>query len=1503
MSILNRLSFKWQISLFFTLAMVVMLGIISWVQYLTAENTLRTKQIDQGIKWSVTFARQSALAVLYNSPENAQETMQSMLEFPDVVSVEIFRPNRTRLAFAGDKLFTPTTKPGFDQAVETGSLDFEDDRIWSFFAPVVRNVERDNPFAEAQEESVLGFVRINLSKASLNRIAKEHLYVNALATIGLFVIFMILLLIFAARLTKPIQQLVSVMDRVQGGERQLIAVASGSRDVKILAGAFNSMSKARDAEEIEMRVARDLANETAKMKMDFTAKVTHELRTPMNGIMGTIDLIEDEGGLSPKQTELVGVLHRSADILLEFITDILDFSKADAGALKLVKDDFYLIDTAQSIIDMLIGEASRKEINLGIDMDLDLPDLVHGDNGKVRQVLTNLIGNAIKFTSTGDVLLRIEIVEQLENLVTYRFTVEDSGIGIPEDVLGNIFEPFSQGNLSSNDDYTGTGLGLTISRQLVELMGGCLTVESQHGVGSKFAFTMPFEVAQDDIRTNIEKYRPEVAGLRILVVDESPVNRKIMTGIFKRWYAYHQECQDGKTALLKLRQAAAKQKHFDFVIIDQQTKDYQSLVTQIAGDSGLAKTKIIMSFSANKLGKSEAIELGVAGTVDRPVRDMKLYQAVISIMNARSVPKYAPDPDQQELLPLQRRVLVVEDTVTNQIVIEEILTRLGCSVDKADNGQDAVRNCFHKEYDLILMDCRMPVVDGYEATRIYRLQEDNTKHTPIVAMTANAADEENRQLAIDAGMDDYVSKPVSIKAIKSVLAKWVNDEGQSEVSDFHTSYPVEADGLQISRKIYSELVDAVGENTVKNMTQAFCRDLPVQLAALSVALTSENRKTMLEVAHSLKSASLNFGAQDFSEVARIIEQNSSHEKLEVLEELIESLCKNGVALEIELNHMLELQGQFSTNPTYRILIAEDNESERIALANCLRDENLIIETVNNGSAAIKHCQESMPDLVLMDALMPEDEVADMDGFRACRMIRQLPGGANTPILMVTGLNDQESINVAMDSGAADFISKPINYKSLQHRVTHILSSSHSERQLQKIAFTDTLTGLPNRAHFVHRLSEQIRDTQDATTLAAIIFVGLDSFSLINKGIGHSEGDLLLQTVAKRLKLQVSENVFAARTSGDEFGFVLQGFLDQDEIEVFAQQVRDELAQPYHIIQEQINISATLGISIYPQHGKDLSILMKRADTAMYEAKQKRLPYLFYDDGMGRIVSEQYKVLASLPEAIQRDDLSLVYQPMYSVARDEIDGCEALVRWNTPQNGVLFPATFIDYAEESGLIVQLGEWVILNTCKQLTKWRESGLPPIKCSINLSTKELEDPELTNRVAEILNSTGADAAQIDFEITESAFMTNAEQCLSALTELKNMGFGIAIDDFGTGYNTFVYLDKLPIDIIKIDRSFTSRLSSGEESNVIQTMLGVARGMDFQVVAEGVETEYQRDYLIEHGCHYIQGYLIGKPVSAAVFEQTILRKRLRDGSTPTPVTPILQGSKNRAGKNRKLN
>jgi diguanylate cyclase (GGDEF)-like protein len=1503
MSILNRLSFKWQISLFFTVAMVVMLGITSWIQYLTAENTLRTKQIDQGIKWSVTFAQQSALAVLYNSPENAQETMQAMLKFPDVVSVEIFRPNRTRLAFAGERIFTPTAKPDFDQAVKDGRLDFEDDQIWSFLAPVVRNVDRDDPFAEDLEESVLGFVRINLSKASLNQIAREHLYVNALATIGLAVIFMTLLLVFAARLTKPIQQLVSVMDRVQSGERQLKAEASGSRDVKILAGAFNSMSKARDAEEIEMRVARDLANETAKMKMDFTAKVTHELRTPMNGIMGTIDLIEDEGGLSPKQTELVGVLHRSADILLEFITDILDFSKADAGALKLVKDDFYLIDIAQSIVDMLIGEASRKEINLGIDMDLDLPDLVHGDSGKIRQILTNLIGNAIKFTSAGDVLLRIEIVEQLENLVTYRFSVEDSGIGIPEDVLGNIFEPFSQGNLSSTNDYTGTGLGLTISKQLVELMGGSLTVESQVGAGSKFSFTVPFEVARDDIRTNIEKYRPEVAGLRILVVDESPVNRNIMTGIFKRWYAYHQECQDGKTALLKLRQAAARHKHFDFVIIDQQTTGYQSLVTQITGDSGLAKTKIIMSFSANKLGKSEAIELGVAGTVDRPVRDMKLYQVVISIMNAKGGPKYLPVQDQHELLPLQRRVLVVEDTVTNQIVIEEILTRLGCSVDKANNGQDAVSNYFDKEYDLILMDCRMPVIDGYEATRMYRSQEGNSKHTPIVAMTANVADENNRQLAIDAGMDDYVSKPVSIKAIKTVLAKWANDAGQSAASDLPASYPAEVDGLQIARMVYSELVDTVGENAVKKMTQSFCRDLPVQLAALSTASASGDRKTMLEVAHSLKSASQNFGAQEFAEIARIIEQNSSHERLEVLEELAESLRKNGAALEIELNHMVELQGQLSTNPSYRILIAEDNESERIALANCLRDENLVIETVNNGSAAIKYCQVSLPDLVLMDALMPEEDVTDMDGFRACRMIKQLPGGATTPVLMVTGLNDQESINMAMDAGAADFISKPINYKSLQHRVTHILSSSHSERQLQKIAFTDTLTGLPNRAHFVHQLSEQIKDTRGATTLAAIVFVGLDSFSLINKGIGHSEGDLLLQTVAKRLKLQVSENVFAARTSGDEFGFVLQGFLDQDEIEVFVQQVRDELAQPYHIVQEQINISATLGISIYPQHGKDLSILMKRADTAMYEAKQKRLPYLFYDDGMGRVVSEQFKVLASLPEAIEKDKLSLVFQPQYSVERDEIDGCEALVRWNTPQNGVLFPAAFINYAEESGLIVQLGEWVILNTCKQLTKWRESGLPSIKCSINLSIKQLEDPDLTNRVAEVLNATGADPAQIDFEITESALMTNTQQCMSALTELKSMGFGIAIDDFGTGYNTFVYLDKLPIDIIKIDRSFTSRLSGGEESNVIQTMLGVARGMNFIVVAEGVETEYQKEYLIGQGCHYIQGYLIGKPVSAAVFEQTILRKRLRDGSTPTAVASISQGSKNHGGKNRKLN
>ncbi len=1518
MKSLSQLSFRQQLLVFFSLGILVMLGITSYIQYLTAETTLREKQIEQGIKLSQTFAGQSVLALIFDTETNSAEAVNTILEFPDVVAAEIFRYDHSLLTFAGEEKYR------IDQTfhlVNEAQLHFENDLSWYFVAPVIQPVEEGNPFEDIdQADELIGFVRIAMSKDSLNASAREHLLNNITTSVSLGFIFVLFLMWLSNKLTSPIRNLVRSMRQVEKGHREVRAEESGPADVRRIVNAFNQMVATREAEEEQIRKAHDMAVEVAQMKGDFAANVSHELRTPMNGIMGMVDILRSSGGLNQKQAEYLEVIHSSSESLLDLINDILDFSKMDSGKIDFDNTDFYLEDSCQAIIDLLAGQAHRKDIELGLIMDHDLPDLVNGDSNRLRQVLTNLVGNAIKFTDEGEVIIRLELLDENQKNLTYKFSVEDTGIGIEQASLEKIYQPFQQIDGSASSKYPGTGLGLTISKQLIDLMGGEMGVESIPGKGSTFWFTIPFRHPRNEPKYNIEQHRPDVAGLRVMVIDDSVVNRHAISSILTHWDAYQQSAPTGLAALNKLKQAANKGKAFDFVIMDQAMKSmsYEDLVKHIRSTPDLKSTKIIMTINANALGKTEALRKGVDGIVQKPVRDIKLYQCMTSIMNAQAAPEF-DQITHQALLPIQRRILVCEDTATNVIVAEEILGGLGCTVDVAKNGKDAIDNFNTRDYDMVLMDCRMPVMDGYEATKVFRSRELRGTHTPIIAMTANTQ-KDDKQHCLDAGMDDYLPKPLSIEAVKSMLIKWANTEETQEQTDvFEMEEDIETDqeiraittqelpiikDVNPSSLVYSSSLDevqfqrlltSVGNSAVVRMLDIFISELPDKLSELKIAAEEHDRKAMVELAHSLKGGSSNFGSQSFAGRAKQIELTAPTAEIEELKLKIKELADEAVIFEKELDQLRDQLDTHEVNVEYNVLVVEDNQADLVAMTSCLRNNNLTVNIAKNGSEAIRICQLNMPDLILLDALMPEKNNPDMDGFRACKTIKDMPGAQNVPVLMVTSLDDEMSVNKAIEVGASDYITKPVNYNVLQRRVKQLLVSSHSERQLKKVAYTDPLTGLPNRPYFIDKASTTIKEHHDEG-LTSILFVGLDQFKMINDALGHETGDLVLQSVAKRLKSLGNENVLVARTGGDEFCILLNEVFDLNDVENFAKNVRFEISQPFHIKRDTVNVTASIGISVYPTHGQDLPQLMKRADTAMYYAKDSQKGYLFFDEEMAEKATRRLKVLSGLHEAIHNDQLVLNYQPQFSVTDKTVVGCEALVRWNSPHHSTIYPDEFIPFAEESGLINELGEWVILTACQQLKKWEQNGFKGLKMAINLSGIQLEQEDLPERVAEILNQTGIESSQIEFEITESSLMRNPDVCRRILIELRNMGIDIAIDDFGTGYNTLVHLEQYPISTIKVDKSFVDNIRKHEAPSVIQGIVSFSKGLNYKVVAEGVETQMQRIYLEELGCDYLQGFLIGKPMSAAIFEQSVLRKRKQnEKQMELSVTPISKHRKNR--------
>lgn len=1510
MNFYSRLSFRQQLLLFFSIGILVMLGITSYIQYLTAEKSLREKQIEQGLKLSQTFAGQSVLALIFDTETNSREAVKSILEFPDVVAAEILRFDNSVLTYAGDAQYK-IDKPV--QLVNKPELQFENDRSWYFVAPVIQPTEESNPFDDVdQADELIGYARLTISKQSLTVSANEHLVNNITTSVILGVVFVLLLMWLANRLTSPIRNLVSSMRQVEKGHREVRAKEEGPADVRRIVHAFNQMVATREAEEEQIRKAHDMAVEVAQMKGDFAANVSHELRTPMNGIMGMVDILRSSGSLNQKQAEYLEIIYSSSESLLDLINDILDFSKMDSGKIELENTDFYLEDSCQAIIDLLSGHAHRKDIELGLVMEHGLPDLVNGDSNRLRQVLTNLVGNALKFTEEGEVLIRLELLDETEQHLKYKFSVEDSGIGINANALDKIFQPFQQIDSSASSKYSGTGLGLTISQQLIEMMGGEVGVDSEPGKGSTFWFTIPFNHPKNEPKYTVEQHRPDVAGIRVMVIDDSVVNRHSITTILENWDAYQQSAPTGLAALNKLKVAANKGRAFDFVILDQAMKsmNYEDLIDHIRKTPELKQTKIIMTINANALGKTDAYRKGVDGIIQKPVRDIKLYQCMSSIMNAQASPEFN-QITRQELLPIERRILVCEDTATNVIVAQEILGGLGCTVDVANNGQDAIENFNAKNYDMILMDCRMPIMDGYQATKMFRSRELPGSHTPIVAMTANTQ-KDDKQNCLDAGMDDYLSKPLSIESIKSMLIKWVNtDEGEKqtpqhaldEVEHEQEVMAITTQELPIIKEaspanlVYSSnldetqfqrLISSVGQKTVMKMLDIFIAQLPDKLQELTTALGEADRKTMIEVAHALKGGSANFGSESFAARAKQIELSGATAHINELKNKVNELVDEAVIYNRELEQLRDQLDTPDTQLDYNVLVVEDNQADLVAMTTCLRNNNLTVNIAKNGSEAIEICKHKLPDLIMLDALMPEKDKPDMDGFLACRTIKNMANAKNVPILMVTSLDDEMSVNKAMEAGASDYITKPVNYSVLQRRVKQLLVSSHSERQLKKVAYTDSLTGLPNRPYFIDKASTTINQHQDEG-LTSILFVGLNQFKLINDALGHETGDLVLQSVAKRLKSLANENVLVARTGGDEFCVLLNEVFDLNDVESFAKNIRFEISQPFYIKRDTVNVTASVGISIYPTHGQDLPLLMKRADTAMFYAKDSQKGYLFFDADMAEKATRRLKVLGGLHEAIHNEELFLNYQPQFSVRDKTIVGCEALVRWNSPHHSTIYPDEFIPYAEDSGLINELGEWVILTACKQLKKWEEHGFKGLKMAINLSGIQLEQEDLPERVAEILNQTGIISEQIEFEITESALMRNPDACRRTLIELRNMGIEIAIDDFGTGYNTLVHLEQYPITTIKVDKSFVDNIQQHEAPSVIQGIVSFSKGLNYNVVAEGVETAMQRVYLEELGCDILQGFLIGKPMSAAIFEQSILRKnKLNDKQLELTVTPI---------------
>ncbi len=671
--------------------------------------------------------------------------------------------------------------------------------------------------------------------------------------------------------------------------------------------------------EAELKEARDDALESLRLKSEFLANMSHEIRTPMNGIIGMTDLLLDKP-LGAVERGYVETIKTSADSLLTIINDILDFSKIEAGKMHFETIDFDLRATLENTVALFAEQVTRKRIEIASLIESDVTVALRGDPGRLRQILINLIGNAVKFTERGEVLARVSVENETERRVSLRFTITDTGIGISKDARKYLFQAFAQADGSTNRRFGGTGLGLTISKQLVELMNGRIGVESKPGEGSVFWFTVRFEKQTGTLSQNVE-FKEDLRGLRLLVVDDNATNRQVISHQTTFWGMKTDEASSADEAIKKLRQATREGKPFDLVILDFVLPKMNGLdlATAIKKDSSIADVRLILMPSFGKRGHGrQARQVGVNGYLPKPVRQSDLFECVATVM-CREIHQSLADEEtldapidlvtqytlEENRFIRRERILLVEDNEVNQKIAQQQLEHLGYQVEVVPNGREAVEAFGQRSYSLILMDCQMPEMDGYQATAEIRRREGDKKHTPVIAITANAL-KGDREKCLAAGMDDYLPKPFNKKGLSEMVKRWLKPETEIAANlalkpsaqtlttvENRSRKTIDKDQPQSGLAGVAERLDVlrkeVGSEMLENFITIFLDDTRARIDRMRPLAEKSALAELGREAHALKGSCSNMGANELAKLCAQLEEQAESGNRMNLESLVEQL--------------------------------------------------------------------------------------------------------------------------------------------------------------------------------------------------------------------------------------------------------------------------------------------------------------------------------------------------------------------------------------------------------------------------------------------------------------------------------------------------------------------------------------------------------------------------------------------------------------------------------------
>jgi len=585
----------------------------------------------------------------------------------------------------------------------------------------------------------------------------------------------------------------------------------------------------------------------------------------------------------------------------------------------------------------------------------------------------------------------------------------------------------------------------------------------------------------------------------------------------------------------------------------------------------------------------------------------------------------------------------------------------------------------------------------------------------------------------------------------------------------------------------------------------------------------------------------------------------------------------------------------------KILIVDDVPENLQLLFNTLNEQGYQVRRAKNGAIALMAAQSMQPDLILLDIRMP-----DMDGYEVCRRLKELEQTREIPVIFLSAMDDVQDKVQSFEVGGVDFITKPFQVAEVLARVKHQLSLQAAkaeinrlntelelrvqqrtaqlaevnqslqkqitereqiEKQLLHGTLHDALTGLPNRSLFMDRVEFALKKVERYPNyLFAVLFLDCDRFKLVNDSLGHFVGDRLLIAIAKILQNALRETDTVARLGGDEFTILLDDVRDIEEVEKVAMRIQMELSSPFTLEGHTIFTSASIGIVLSSLEPSSALDLLRNADIAMYSAKERgKACYKIFDQTMYTQTIERLQIENDLRQALEQKEFLVHYQPIISLQTGKLSGFEALIRWQHPDRGLVSPLDFIPIAEDTGLIVFIGEWVLRESCHQLKTWQQQfpAAAPLTIAVNLTSKEIREPGLIEKIDRILAETGLESHHLRIEITESMLMEHTQDTINVLSQIRARKIQLSIDDFGQGYSSLGYLQRFPINTLKIDRSFVNDVNlECKNAELVRVIINLAHTLKMDVVAEGVETEEQLKHLQTLGCEFAQGYFFAKPL-----------------------------------------